>query len=434
MISPYYYLAVLALILLANFASGAEMAYSSANRMRLESAAEDGSRSAALACFIYDSYEKMLSTILIIDDLVNTAASSVVSVMALLIAGEENVALATTIGTVIITILIIVFGETIPKITAKKNANATAIRYAPVVRAFMFILSPIVWIVVALIHLLTKGIKSSEGDCEDDAVEELVSIIDTVEDEGVIDEDRSELLHAAIDFYDVAVSEVMTSRVDMLAIDIEDDWDEILSTIDSSPYSRLPVYEDSVDHIIGVLYLNHFYKALTSRDPIDIRPLLIKPCFVYKTVKLPAVMAEMRHSRTHLAIVTDEYGGSMGIVTMEDVLEELVGDIWDETDDVEPEMIEHGDNVYELDGDMSIGDFLELIDRSEDSFETESSTVGGWTIEKFGRFPRCWDSFEFENLTITVLAVAGQRVEKVLLNINRSSDAEKSRDKNRRED
>lgn len=422
MISPYYYLAVFALILLANFASGAEMAYSSANRMRLESAAENGSKAASLACFIYDSYEKMLSTILIIDDLVNTAASSVVSVMALLIAGDKNAALSTTIGTIVITILIIVFGETIPKITAKKNANATAIRYAYPVRMFMFLLSPVVWLVVTVIHLLMKPFQGDETNDEDDAVEELGSIIDTVEDEGVIDEDRSDLLHAALDFYDVSVSEVMTSRVDMLAIDIDDDWDEIFRTIDSSSYSRLPVYEDSVDNIIGVLYLNHFFKAIKNRDPIDLRPLLIKPSYVYKTVKLPAVMAEMRRSRTHLAIVTDEYGGSMGIVTMEDVLEELVGDIWDETDDVEPEMIAHGDNLYELDGDMTISDFLELIDRSEDSFETDSSTVGGWTIEKFGFFPRCWDSFKFENLTITVLEVIGQRVEKILVSVDRDGN------------
>ena len=427
MISPYLWAALAALIALSAFFSATEMAYSSANRMRLESAAESGVRSAVVACRIYDNYEKMLSTILICNELVNIAASSVVTVIAIqLFAGaDEN--LATTLGTIGITIVIIIFGETIPKIVAKKNANAMSIRHAYVLRALMTVFFPLVWLVCTLIHLLTKNLKGEETDEEDDAVEELGSIIDTVEDEGVIDEDRSELLHAALDFYDVSVSEVMTSRVDMLAIDIDDDWPEILQTIDASPYSRLPVYEDSVDNIIGVLYLNHFFKALTSSEPIDIRPLLIKPCYVYKTVKLPAVMAEMRRSKTHLAIVTDEYGGSMGIVTMEDVLEELVGDIWDETDDVEPEMIEHGNNVYELDGDMSMGDFLELIDRSEDSFETESATVGGWTIEKFGRFPRCWDSFKFENIRVTVLEVEGQRVEKVLVSIDRS-------DKDKKED
>lgn len=424
MISPYLWATLVALVALSAFFSATEMAYSSANRMRLEAAAENGVKAAAAACRIYDEYEKMLSTNLICNELVNIAASSVVTVIAIkLFAGtDEN--LATTLGTVLIAIVIIIFGETIPKIVAKKNANAMSIRHAYVLRALMTLFYPLVWLVVNVIHLLTKDLKGEETDEEDDAVEELGSIIDTVEDEGVIDEDRSELLHAALDFYDVSVSEVMTSRVDMLAIDIEDDWEEILQTIDSSPYSRLPVYEDSVDNIIGVLYLNHFFKALTSSEPMDLRPLLIKPCYVYKTVKLPAVMAEMRRSKTHLAIVTDEYGGSMGIVTMEDVLEELVGDIWDETDDVEPEMIEHGNNVYELDGDMTMSDFLELIDRSEDSFETDSATVGGWTIEKFGRFPRCWDSFKYDNLTITVLEVVGQRVEKVLLSIDRKEKKE----------
>jgi len=337
--------------------------------------------------------------------------------MAILIAGEDS-ALATTIGTVCITVLIIIFGETIPKIVAKKNANATATNYSHVLYALMIVLKPVVFVVVSLANLVMKPFKGEKPEDEQEAaVEELFSIIETVEDEGVIDEDRSELLQAALDFAEISASEVMTSRVDMLAIDIDDDWDEIMEIIDKSPYSRLPVYEDSIDNIIGVLYLNHFFKAISNSEKIDIRPILIKPCYVYKTVKLPAVLAEMRKSRTHLAIVTDEYGGSMGVVTMEDVLEELVGDIWDETDEVEPEMIEHDKNLFELDGDMNMSDFLEIIDRSEDSFDTDSATVGGWTIERFGRFPECGDSFTFENLTITVLEVSGQRVEKILLSV-----------------
>ena len=412
----WYGVAVLVFILLSAFTSASEMAYSSANRLRLESMGQNGNRAAALACKIYDRYEDMLSSVLILNDLVNIGASSLVSIIALELAGDGDSTLASTLGTICITTLIIIFGETVPKIVAKKNANKTATEYAYIVRGLMIILKPLVFVVVALIRFITKPFKGEKpADEQEAAVEELFSIIETVEDEGVIDEERSELLQAALDFSDVSASEVMTSRVDMISIDIDDDWQEILETIDRSPYSRLPVYEDSIDHIIGILYLNHFFKAITGTEKIDLRPLLIKPCYVYKTVRLPSVLAEMRKSRTHLAIVTDEYGGSMGVVTMEDVLEELVGDIWDETDEFEPEVIEHGKNLYELDGDMNISDFLEMIDRSEDSFETDSATVGGWTIEKFGRFPECGDSFEFENLSVTVLEVFGQRVEKVLL-------------------
>ncbi|PKM74325.1 MAG: hypothetical protein CVU91_00195 [Firmicutes bacterium HGW-Firmicutes-16] len=420
MTSPYYYVVVVVFIMLSAFTSSAEMAFSSANRMRLESIGENGNKAAKLACKIYDRYDDMLSSVLILNDLVNIGASSIVSIMAMEIAANGNTALATTLGTILLTVLIIIFGETIPKIVAKKNANNTAIDNAYIVRGLMIVLKPIVFLVVSLIHLIMKPLKGEKpADEQEAAVEELFSIIETVEDEGVIDEDRSELLQAALDFSEISASEVMTSRVDMLSIDIDDDWAVIFQIIDKSPYSRLPVYEDSIDNIIGILYLNHFFKAITSTDEINLRPLLIKPCYVYKTVKLPTVLAEMRKSRTHLAIVTDEYGGSMGVVSMEDVLEELVGDIWDETDEVQPEVVEREGNLFELDGDMNISDFLEMIDRSEDSFDTDSATVGGWTIENFGRFPEIGESFSFENLTITVLEVYGQRVEKVLLHIEK---------------
>lgn len=416
MISPLYYAAVVGLILMASFSSAAEMAFSSANPLRLESLAEGGNKAAALAAQIYNRYDDMLSTVLMLNDLSNIAASSMVSVIAITLAAGKNEALITTLGTVLITLLIIIFGETIPKITAKKNANKTAMSLSYAVRGLMLILRPLVLIVVGLIRLITKPLKGEKPPDEQEAVvEELFSIIETVEDEGVIDEERSELLQAALDFSDVAASEVMTSRVDVISIDIEDDWEDILELIDASPYSRLPVYEDSIDNIIGILYLNHFFKAVTNRERIDLRPLLIPPCYVYKTVKLPGVLAEMRRCRTHLAIVTDEYGGAMGVVTMEDVLEELVGDIWDETDEVEPDVIEHSKNLYELDGDMNISDFLELIDRSEDSFDSDSATVGGWTIENFGRFPEVGDQFTFEKMTVTVLEVSNKRVDKVLL-------------------
>ncbi|HHU23040.1 MAG TPA: HlyC/CorC family transporter, partial [Clostridiales bacterium] len=250
------------------------------------------------------------------------------------------------------------------------------------------------------------------------------SIIETVEDEGVIDEERSELLQAALDFSNISASEVMTARVDMEALDIEDDWEDILEAINNSHYSRLPVYEGSIDNIIGILYLNHFFKALLDNEVVDIRSLLMEPCYVYKTMKLPGVLNELRKCKMHLAIVTDEYGGSMGLITMEDVMEQIVGEIWDESDEIFSDVIEREEGLYEIDGDMSISDFLELLDWDEDSFDSESSTVGGWTIEMFGAFPEPGQSFTYENITVTVLSMDNLRVEKVLVEVHPTEDEE----------
>lgn len=411
--SIYWYVAgIIVCIFLSNFFSGAEMAYSSCNRMRLENAMEDGSKRATLAVKIIDRYDNALSAILIGNNLVNIACSSLGSLAVILVAGESYA----WVSTIVITILVIIFGETIPKICAKGSANRIALRDSYIIRTLTIVLMPLIWLVVGFINLLTKGIKGEQDDSDEEAaVEELSSIIETAEDEAVLDEDRSELVQAAIDFSDVSAYEVMTARVDVNAIDIDDDMEEILAAIDEAQYSRIPVYEDSVDNVIGVLYLNHFLKALIDEDEPDIRSLLMPTCYVYKTMKLPAVLSELRKAKQHLAIVTDEYGGTLGVVSMEDVLEQLVGDIWDETDEIEEEIIERPDGQYELDGDMLIDDFFELVGIEEEALEVESETLGGWTIEVFGSFPEVGQSFEFENLSVTVLEMDGLRVEKLLV-------------------
>ncbi len=399
----------------SNYFSSSEMAYSSCNRLRLESARDGGSKRAAIAVRIIDRFDDTLSAILIGNNLVNIAASSIGSVLVILIAGDDRYA---WVSTVVITVLVIIFGETMPKIIAKNSANRIALSHAYFVRGLTIILMPLIWVVVGLTKLITSGFKGEEADSDEEAAAmELSSIIETAEDEDVLDEDRSELVQAAIDFSDVMASEVMTARVDVVALDIDDDWNEQLATIDSAPYSRIPVYEDSIDNVIGVLYLNHFLKALTDEKNPDIRSMLMPPCYVYKTMKMPAVLNELRRAKQHLAIVTDEYGGTLGVLSMEDVLEQLVGEIWDDTDEVEEEIVERPDGQYELDGDMVISDFLELVGIKEKDFEAESETVGGWTIEMFGAFPKPGDSFEYENMSVTVLEMDGLRVEKVLVKI-----------------
>ena len=401
------------------FFSASEMAYSSCSALRLENLEEEGSRPAKTARYILDYFDDTLSTILIGNNLVNIASSSLASVLLMLLLGTKAGEQYAWASTAVMTVLVIICGETIPKITAKKNANRFALSFAYPVRVLMILLAPVVWIVVKLIHLLTLPFKGTEEEEDPEAaVEELQNIIETAEDEEVLDEERSELVRSAIDFSDIMASEVMTARVDVYAIDIEDDWEKILAQVDESPYSRLPVYQESIDNIIGVLYLNHFLKALTETDHTDIRSLLMPPVYIYKTMKLPDVLNRLRKAKQHLAIVSDEYGGTLGVVSMEDVMEQIVGEIWDETDTVEQEVIRRAENEFELDGDMVIADFLELVGIREEDFEAESETVGGWTVEMFGEFPKVGDSFSYQNFDLSVLSMDGRRVEKVLVKLH----------------
>lgn len=418
------YIALIGIFLclcLSAFCSASEMSFSSCSTMRLENARDAGSKRAKTAVYITEHFDDALSAILIGNNLANIGASSLASIAVILIAGDGYA----WVATVVLTVLVIIFGETMPKITAKQNANRFALKNAYIVRAMMVVFYPLVWVVVMLIKLITLGMKGEAGDSPDEAVEELQSIIETAEDEDVLDEDQSELVQAAIDFSETSASEVMTARVDVQAIDIEDDWEDILAIIEDAPFTRLPVYEGSIDNIIGILYLNHFLKALADNGYADIRKLLMPPCYVYKTMKLPAVLSQLRKAKQHLAVVTDEYGGTAGVVSMEDVLEQIVGDIWDESDTVEPEVVQHTESEYELDGAMVLSDFLELVGINENDFDAESDTVGGWTLEMFGGFPEEGDSFTFRNITVTVLSMDGRRVERVLVKVTPDGGDEK---------
>ncbi len=404
---------VIALVCLSAFFSGSEMAFSSCNLLRMENLRDEGNKRAAAVVKILEHFDDALGAILIGNNLVNIGASALVSVLVLLLTGADKL---TWVGTALLTVIIIIFGETIPKICAKKGANRVSLRFAYPIRALTILLRPIVWLVVKLVWLLTFWIKADEDESGDEAVEELQSIIETAEDEEVLDEDQSELLRSAIDFSEISALDVMTARVDVAAIDIEDSPEEILEQIEKASYSRLPVYEGSIDNIIGVLYLNRFLKAIAEGGKADIRSQLMPPCYVYKTMKLPAVLNQLRKAKQHLAVVTDEYGGTLGVLSMEDVLEQIVGEIWDDNDEVEPEVVERRDGEYELDGAMMLFEMEELLGLPEDSIEAESSTVGGWTIECFGGFPQVGDSFERDGLKVTVLEMSdGRRVEKVLV-------------------
>lgn len=413
----------------SNFFSSSEMAYSSCNTMRLEGLVEDkekGWKKAKKAISITQRYDEALSAILIGNNLANIASSSLSSVLVILITGSEGYA---WLSTLIITVLVIIFGETMPKIMSKRNSTSTAVKNASFVSFLMVIFKPLIWLVVKLIDLLTKPLKGEEDEnSQEESVEELHSIIETAEDEGIIDEDDSNLMQKAIDFADISAMEVMTARVDVVALDLEDSWPDMKTIIDGSTFSRLPVYEGTIDNVIGILHLNRLFKALATLEadgipidgeqpPFDIRTLLMPPCYVYKTMKLPKVLNQLKQAKQHLAIVTDEYSGTLGIISMEDVLEQIVGEIYDETDIIDPEIVKHTDTEFEIDGGMPVTDLLELAGIKEDDFEADSDTVGGWTVESIGSFPNEGDSFVYKNMTITVLKMDGLRVEKVLVKL-----------------
>ena len=425
----WYFAALIVLIALSAFFSASEMSYSSANRLRLENAAEDGDRRAKTAVGILDHFDRTLSAILIGNNLVNIAASSLGSVIVILLAGEQW----TWVSTVVLTLLVIIFGETMPKIVAKQNANGIALRNAYIIRALSVILYPVIWLVVGLVHLITRPLHgdAGDGDPEEAASQELQSIIETAEDEDVLDEDRSELLRSALDFSDVSASEAMTARVDMVAIDIDDDWDEIVRIINDSSYSRLPVYSGSVDNIIGFLYLNRFFKAMMDGRPDDLRAQLIPPCFVYKTTRLPDVLAKLRREQKHLAVVTDEYGGTLGIVTLEDILEELVGEIWDEHDEATEDFRQQSDGSWLVSGSASVDDLYETLDLPEDE-DIDSNTVNGLVQEKTHHLPKVGDHFQLNDYEGVVTRTARRRVTEVRFTHTAPAPQDDEKDKDKR--
>ena len=427
------YIIIVLMLMLSAFFSGSEIAFNSANKLRLKRAAESGSKTAALAYRIIDKFTVALSAILIGNNLANIAASSATTLIildvlnALGITGGRGEAIGSATATVIITIFILIFGEILPKILSKQHADRVVYWIAYPIRILTIILSPLVLIV----QLLLRGLRKLWGkDQADDAPtvteEELSSIIDTIEEEGVMDEEQSDLLQSALEFNEITLGEILVPRIDTVAFDIEYSFEKLLNLAENSSYSRIPVYDEKIDNIIGVLALNHFYRALVDAngEEFDIRPLLLEPCFLHKSMKLPQALKTMRENQIHLAIVVDEYGGTLGIVTLEDILEQLVGDIWDESDEIVEEYHQISDVSYEISGDMGIWDFFDLLEINARDFESEYTTVGGWAIEMLNAQPNEGDSFHYKNLYIIVAEMEDLRILRLTVLVNPSEEDE----------
>ncbi len=398
------YLAILGLIVLSALFSGSEIAYLSTSELRLRKAAGSG-KAGQRALIIFESFEKALITILIGNNLVNISASAVATVIAIDLMGENGAWVATAV----MTLLILTFGEILPKILAKRIAERFAILVSLPLYFLCLVTRPLIYLVQAFLARLSR---IWADDVIEDVVteEDIETMLETVEDEGVVDEDTCDLLQSALDFDDVSAYEIITPRVDMVAVDIEDAREELVQTVLESTYSRIPVYRDTPDNIVGVLHVNRFLRALADKTPFSLEEQLMAPVFVHKTMLLPDVLSTMRERGAHLAIVTDEYGGTMGIITMEDVLERLVGDIWDEKDEIDEEFVALSDDEFEADGDMRTLDLFDELDIDERDFDDDNATLGGWAIEMLGGYPSVGDSFSYKNIQLTVQEVTGLRV------------------------
>ena len=414
------YIFIVLLLMGSAFFSGSEIAYTSLNKLKIKKENENGKGVQKVVHYIYNHYDRALSTILIGNNLVNIAATSLATVLAVNLASKMSDRitddLASSIVTIVMTILILIFGEITPKMVARRCNESIAKFAAYPLRIMMIVFFPAVVITTGIVNLFSLLWKKDEEEEVTITEEEFENILDTVEDEGIIDENQTDLLQSALEFTDQDAADILTPRIDVIGFEINDDMDYILKTISETQFSRYPVYERTIDHIVGVLYVKHLLKELLENENVELKELILEPIYIPKSMKLHAIMNEFRNSQTHMAVVADEYGGTMGIVTMEDVLEQLVGEIWDENDDIINDWQELSPTRYECSGDMNLSEFFDHLDMDDEELETDCTTVGGWSTEVIGAMPVEFDSFDYKQYTILVKHVdENHRISRLLI-------------------
>ena len=398
------------LLVCAAFFAVTETSMASASRSRIKASAERGDFRAKKTLYVLDNFDLAISTLLICTNIVHIAAASIVT---LAVTRKWGVS-AVSISTIITTIVVFFAGEMLPKSVAKKYSDTLALSCAPVLCFFMKLFAP-------LSKLLTwigqAAAKLTPGDSQISVTEdELYDIIEDMTEEGSLDEDRGDLISSALQFGDVTVESVLTPRVDIVAININSSHAELLSLIKSTNHSRLPVYEGSIDNIIGVLQIRKYIKAyLRLGENLDIKPMLDEVLFVHQSTNIDELLPILSRRKLNIAVVTDNYGGTLGIVTVEDILEELVGEIWDEDDVIEEPMVEIGDGVYEVGADETVSDVFDQLgyEDPENDEELVNTLMGEWAYEKFDTIPKPGDSFRYHQVLVTVKDMNHNRIMKL---------------------
>lgn len=389
-------LALIALICCSAFFSATETAYSSLNKIRLKNLANDGDKKAKKALDLAEDYDRLLTTILVGNNLVNIMATALATVLFTNLYKEYGA----TISTLVMTPLVLIFGEVTPKSVAKETPEKFAMSVCGIMKFLVFILTPI-----NFVFTLWKKLISSVFHLENDdsmTQEELITIVEEAQKDGDLEEHESDLITAAIEFNDLEVNEILTPRVDVVALDIETTMDEMEEAFRTNSYSRFPIYEDTIDNVIGILHEKDFYYAYYNNAK-DVRALLKPIQYTSSHVKISELLRQLQSSKTHMAVVLDEYGGTAGIITMEDILEELVGEIYDEHDEVREYYHKVDDNTYLVEGDCDLGEMFELFDMEEIDDEYDVNTVSGWVIQNMKRIPHEGDVFVANDLFVTIM-------------------------------
>lgn len=395
---------VLCIVMSAYF-SATETAFSSLNRIRVKNMAEKGNQKAALVLQLSDQYDRLLSTILIGNNIVNILSASLSTLLFVRLLGAEFGASAST---VVITIVVLIFGEVSPKSIAKESPEAFAMFSAPIIRVLMVVMTPLNFLFAQWKKLLSKIVKSN--DDKGITEEELLTIVEEAEEDGGIDEQESTLIRSAIEFTELEAGDILTPRVEVTGIELGTPEEEIAQLFIETGYSRMPVYEETIDNIVGIIYQKDFYKTIYHKQG-NMNDIIRSALFITKNRKIGELLKDLQQSKQHIAVVLDEFGGTVGIVTLEDILEELVGEIWDEHDTIVNEIEQVSEKEYLVQGSTDIEKLFEVLGKEDVAFEFH--TVNGWVTEVLGRLAEEGDHFVYENLDVTVVTRSEKRVEQV---------------------
>ena len=418
-------IALVFLVACSAFFSASETAFSSLNQIRLKSRAEDGDASAARVLAMAEKYDKLLSTILVGNNIVNIAAASIGTILFTRALGAERGA---TMSTIVLTIVVLIFGEVTPKSLAKEMPETVATAVSPMLNLLMVLFTPLTWLFSQWKRLLGHFVHSTEEDTITEG--ELMTMVSEAENDGELTDRESELIRSAIEFDDVEVEEILTPRVDVVAVEDNTSLDEVAQTFAESGYSRLPVYHDTIDNIIGVVHEKDFYLARLKKET-SLEELVKPTLYTTGSTQISQLLRTLREQHHHLAVVVDEYGGTEGIITLEDILEELVGEIWDEHDEATEDFRQQSDGSWLVSGSASVDDLYETLDLPEDE-DIDSNTVNGLVQEKTHHLPKVGDHFQLNDYEGVVTRTARRRVTEVRFTHTAPAPQDDEKDKDKR--